>query len=107
MQKQAAPFGEAQYENPDKPDDFAQLFVCQPAVVLVKEALDKSFGKDEAINLESLAQVVGNYSQESFKKMVTANKGKFKINLDGKEIVLKHKTHFYFNLKEQGKGMAS
>jgi len=49
---------------------------------------------------------VGNYPQASFQKMVKKNKGKFSFNLDGKDIVLKHKTHFYFNLKDQGKGMA-
>jgi hypothetical protein len=105
MQKAAAPFGEALYENPDDANDFAQLLICQQAIILVREELEKSFGSDSDIKLDSLASVVGNYSPETLKKKVD-KKGNFKINLDGKDIVLKYKQHFWYSLKDQGKGMA-
>jgi hypothetical protein len=31
-------------------------------------------------------------------------KGTLKVNLDGKEIALKHKKHFYFNAKDMQAG---
>lgn len=55
MQKQSIPMGEATYENPEDPTDVVTLFVCKPAAIVDMKALQKSFGGDSAINLDSVA----------------------------------------------------
>lgn len=65
------------------------------------EALKKTFGGDASVNIDSIAQAVSNYSQKSLAKMVSENGGTLKLHLDGKELVLKHKTHFYLNAKDK------
>merc|ERR1712086_1238937 len=62
--------------------------------------VQKSFGGDASLNLESLATVVNNFSQAGLQQMVSAN-GTLKVALDGKEVALKHKKHFYVNAKER------
>jgi hypothetical protein len=103
MQKQSCPIGEAQYENPDKEGDVVHLLVCKPAVIMETEELKKTFGGDASVNIDSIAQVVSSFSQKSLAEMVSSNGGTLKLHLDGKEIVLKHKTHFYLNARDKAK----
>lgn len=103
MQKQSCPIGETQYENPDKEGDIVHLLICKPAVIMETEALAKSFGGDGSVNIDSIAQVVSSFSQKTLAQMVTSNGGTLKLQLDNKEIVLKHKTHFYLNAKDKAK----
>jgi len=79
------------------------LLVCKPAVIMETEALKKTFGGDASVNIDSIAQVVSSFSQKSLAEMVTSNGGTLKLHLDGKEIVLKHKTHFYLHAKDKAK----
>lgn len=62
MQKQSCAIGEAQYENPDNEGDVVHLFICKPAVIMETAELKKSFG-DDANVIDSISQVVSNYSQ--------------------------------------------
>ena len=64
MSKSSVPFGEVTYENPDNVEDVVTLYICAPAVIMETAELQKSFGSD-GVNLESLAQVVSNFSQAS------------------------------------------
>ena len=44
---------------------------------------------------------MSNYSQKTLSEMVAQSQGTLKFQLDGKEIVLAHKTHFYLNAKDK------
>lgn len=101
MQKQSTPIGQTFYENPDKAGDIVHLLICKPAVIVETEELKKTFGGDASINLDSIAQVLSNYSQKTLSDMVAQNQGTLKFNLDGKEVVLHHKTHFFLNAKDK------
>ena len=100
MQKQAALIGETHFANPEDEGDVVTLYVCKPAASFVAAEVQKSFGGDASLNLESLATVVNNFSQAGLQQMVSAN-GTLKVTLDGKEVALKHKQHFYVNAKER------
>lgn len=79
MQKQSCPIGETQYENPDKEGDIVHLLVCKPAVIMEMEELKKSFGGDGNVKIESIAQVVSNYSQVQLADIVHKNGGTLKL----------------------------
>lgn len=100
MQKQAALIGETHFANPEDENDVVTLYVCKPAASFVAEEVQKSFGGDASVNVDSLASVVNNFSQASLQQMVSAN-DTLKVTLDGKEVTLKHKQHFFVNAKER------
>lgn len=99
MQVQSTAIGETQYEDPDDSNNVIKLFICKPAVIMENDELQKSFGA-KGVNLDSLAQVVSNYSQETLKKMVS-NSAVVKVKLDGHDLELTHKKHFYLNAKDK------
>lgn len=98
MSAGSCPIGETFYENPDNAGDVVHLFVCKPAAIVEAEEVKKSFPD---VDPDFLAKVLANYSQASLKKLVDEQSGSLKLSLDGQEVVLKHKTHFFLNAKDK------
>lgn len=97
MGPQSTPFGVTQFENPDNEEDIVWLLVCKPSFILKEEAVKRAYGKEQ---VEAIENVLSNYSQSTLTDLVNKN-GMLKFTLDNKEIVLKHKTHFYINAKDK------
>lgn len=92
--------GVTSYENPENAADVVELLVCTQAATLETDAIKKSYPD---VDMDSLVKVMRNYSQDVLKQKVNSNSGTLKVHLDGKEIVLKHKTHFYLNARDKAK----
>ena len=52
------------------------------------------------VNMAGLRSLLNAFDQSSLKSQVDRNGGVFRANLDGKDLELKHKTHFFLNARE-------
>lgn len=50
--------------------------------------------------MAGLRSLLNAFDQSSLKSQVDRNGGVFRANLDGKDLELKHKTHFFLNARE-------
>ena len=51
--------------------------------------------------MDAVRSVLNSFDAKALKSQVENDNGLFKISLDGTDIELKHKTHFFLNAKER------
>jgi len=85
------------YENPDDASDTLTLYITKPTVQFDEAEVLKLDG----VKLDSLRSYLGSFSASALKNTVLANQGVLEISLDGKDLKLVHKVHFFFDASDR------
>lgn len=85
--------GETQYEHDG---DEITIFVCKQAIHVDLNELAKT-----GANVDSLRSILNSYDVSALRNQVESNSGRFNVRLDGKDVELLHKTHFYIGARER------
>mmetsp|Transcript_5114 Transcript_5114/g.7799 ORF Transcript_5114/g.7799 Transcript_5114/m.7799 type:complete len:110 (+) Transcript_5114:3376-3705(+) len=85
------------YEAPDNADESIVLYICKPCPHLVEDKVKSDFPQ---ANLDGLHAYLNSFDQKELFEKVTAASGSLKINLDGQDLNLNHRVHFFLNAKD-------
>lgn len=104
-QGRGALIGETEFAIPDKEDEKVKLYIYMATPKFDLEAMNSEFSQ---FNDEKTKDFVGDlcnylmqFSRASLHQKVKAQQGSLNITLNGHNVTLQHKKHFFFDLKDK------
>lgn len=87
--------GHTLFENDN---ESVEITICKQAVHVDEEAVAKSY---QGVNVNVVHCLLNSFNPEALKKQLESSNGIFRTRLDGTDVELKHKEHFYLSGRER------